>query len=655
MSSARRHGWIVALVFGALAWPVSAQDDRNVRVTGVAGTPEARHALVIGNVEYESGKLKNPVNDARAVAAELQELGFAVTLLENAALRPLEDAIRQFASRLRAAGGVGIFYFAGHGVQVDGFNYLLPVGADIRSETDIRYKAVELGFLLDNLGDANNQLNVVLLDACRDNPFRGFSRTLSRGLAQATAPTGTLIGYATGPGKVAADGAGEHSPFTEHLLAALAIPGLTIEGVMKRTMAAVKGATNGKQVPWMATSLVGEFVPRPKPPAAVVQLTIPKPPQGGDFSLDDLRRWNTWLDAMKKAFAEAVSFEAEAGPVALKREAWQRFLGAFSDDHPAREDDDLRQQARARLERLQAAGETRTPPPPSPPSPPPPSPPPVPRKAGDVVDNPKLRGLDLVFRFIPAGTFQMGSPNTEKERDDDEMLHQVTLTRDFAISETEVTQAQWQVLMGNKPSRFQGCDACPVEQVNWYEALAFANALSQRSGLEECYVLSGGNDKKPGEGLEFQTAALKSLDCRGYRLPTEAEWEYAARAGTRTPFWTGENLTTAQANYDGYPYAGEANGASREKTIPVRSFKANPWGLYEVHGNVKEWTQDFGLSADTYKEGIRDPLSVRGSLQVTRGGGWYNFARYCRAALRNADSPSTRSGDLGFRLVRTLP
>jgi formylglycine-generating enzyme required for sulfatase activity len=296
---------------------------------------------------------------------------------------------------------------------------------------------------------------------------------------------------------------------------------------------------------------------------------------------------------------------------------------------------------------------------------PPPPPVPPPTVSAPTVGERKMEriaGVEFAWRYVPPGTFQMGSPASEKEWRADETLHRVTLTRGFWMGETEVTQGQWQALMGNNPSRFKECGAeCPVEQVSWYDAVTFANSLSKSSRMEECYVLSGDNGKQPGEGLEYQTAQFRGPDCIGFRLPTEAEWEYAARAGTRTPFWTGENLTTDQANYDGnYPYAGHEEGQYRPTTVAVRSFGANRWGLYEIHGNVWEWTQDVvgwgavGVATDTYIEGGTDPLSTRGSRRVVRGGSWRSHARLCRAAYRSTYPSGYRYGPVGFRLVRTL-
>ncbi len=296
-------------------------------------------------------------------------------------------------------------------------------------------------------------------------------------------------------------------------------------------------------------------------------------------------------------------------------------------------------------------------------------PPPSPTKSavGEPIagqrDVERVAGVDFAWRHIPAGSFQMGSPAGEEGREDDEPRHRVTLTRGFWMGETEVTQAQWQALMGTDPSGYHACGLeCPVETVNWYEAVAFANELSKRTGLAACYELSGDNGKRAGKDLVYRNVSFKGLDCPGYRLPSEAEWEYAARAKTTTPFWIGRSLTTRQANYDGnYPHAGQAKGEYRTKPVAVRSFDANAWGLYEVHGNVWEWTQDMAelkegrVVTDTYQDDVSNPLSTRGPRRVIRGGGWYLGAYSCRAANRDAMPPGSRRTRGGFRLVRTSP
>ncbi len=272
--------------------------------------------------------------------------------------------------------------------------------------------------------------------------------------------------------------------------------------------------------------------------------------------------------------------------------------------------------------------------------------------------------IGMRFRYVPAGKFQIGSPDTETDRDYDEALHQVELTRAFWIGETEVTQGQWRQLVEAKPSYFKDCDDCPVERVSWFEAVIFANLLSERADLAPCYATEGCRGTFGGgceAGTQYcvsdyscESVALPEPGCNGFRLPTEAEWEYAARAGTTTPFSSGANLTTEQANYNGgHPYADHAKGEYRRKTVAVRSFEPNPWGLYEIHGNVWEWVWD--RSGGAYPGGpVVDPTGPEtGSARVLRGGSWFSYARYCRSADRYGIASGYRSAFIGFRLVRT--
>jgi hypothetical protein len=228
---------------------------------------EKRSALVIGNSQYPIGALRNPANDAQDMATRLNNLGFDVTLILNTRQEQMEQAIHEFGRQLYQ-GGVGLFYYAGHGVQVNGENYLIPVNAHIESESDVRYKAVNIGQLLGKMGEARNGLNIVILDACRDNPFAKEFRSASRGLAvvNSSAVKGTLIAYATSPGKVASDGEDRNGVYTKHLLMALQTPGLPVEQVFKRVLQGVERETNGKQTPWTSSSFSGDFYFVPSSP-----------------------------------------------------------------------------------------------------------------------------------------------------------------------------------------------------------------------------------------------------------------------------------------------------------------------------------------------------------------------------------------------------
>lgn len=219
---------------------------------------ERRVALVIGNGAYKDAPLRNPTNDARDMAGELRKLGFEVILRENASLRQMEDALDQFWASIRK-GGTGLFFFAGHGLQVKGINYLVPVDARILVEQDVKSTCLDAGRVLGRMENAGNGLNIILLDACRNNPFSRSWRSAEAGLAKMDAPTGTLIGYATAPDSVAADGSGKNGVYTQHLLEQMRLPGQGIETMLKRVRVGVLQDTGRRQTPWESSSLTGDF------------------------------------------------------------------------------------------------------------------------------------------------------------------------------------------------------------------------------------------------------------------------------------------------------------------------------------------------------------------------------------------------------------
>lgn len=217
-----------------------------------------RVALVIGNAKYQVGPLRNPANDARAMARVLHNLGFEVILVTDSTLRQMDEALEKFYEKIQQ-GSIGIFYYAGHGIQSEGENYLIPVNAKLRVEQDLRYSALPVGRVLGLMEAARNDVNIVILDACRDNPLARSWRSTQRGLAPINTATGVYIAYATAPGKVAADGDGQNGTFTAALLRHIKKPHEDIEQLFKQVREDVSKKTIGKQVPWTASSLIGNF------------------------------------------------------------------------------------------------------------------------------------------------------------------------------------------------------------------------------------------------------------------------------------------------------------------------------------------------------------------------------------------------------------
>jgi len=267
-------------------------------------------------------------------------------------------------------------------------------------------------------------------------------------------------------------------------------------------------------------------------------------------------------------------------------------------------------------------------------------------------------GVTIQFIWLPAGRFLSGSSADEPGRFSDETQHPVKLTRGFYMQTTEVTQAQWQALMGNNPSSFTGDATRPVERVSWWDAVAYANALSAKEGLSPAYSLTGcsgtpGSGNYSCSGISLNSSDGTPYGTTGYRLPTESEWEYAYRAGTSTAFYNGA-ISSSHGSDAKLDLIGWYDRNSGNTTHPVGQKQANGWGLYDMAGNVWEWCWDW--YGDYPVGSVTDPAgSTTGSYRVCRGGSWFIDALSARAANRSNADPGYRGGNLGFRLSRSSP
>lgn len=573
-----------------------AQESRGAGVRPTQ-TTEKRFALVIGNGAYQNTtQLTNPSNDATDMAATLKTLGFEVLSGTNQSKREMEALIRQFGEKLAKQGGVGLFFYAGHGIQYRGGNYLIPVEADIPAEDEIEFAAINLGFLLNKMDTAKNNLNIVILDACRNNPFaRSWSNFRDvgdfGGLAKVTPPTGTIMLYATQPGNVASDGPGRNGLFTASLLQQIKKPNVEFDAMVKALARDVSEKSGKKQLPWKEGIVLGDFYFAGAP---LVEI---------DRNASEREAWNQIKDSTNRSdfvfFVESFPNGIYAGQAKAKWEQvwWDSIKNSsriadfnnFLKQFPAGQ---YAEAAKFALKRLELPAFVVRPPI-------------NPTNSGAVPARTLISNkLEMKFAYIPAGTFQMGESSD---------IHTVKISQAFYLGITEVTQTQWVSVMFNNPSSFNNCDNCPVENVSWEDVQVFINKLNER-----------------GDGK--------------YRLPTEAEWEYAARAGSITKYSFGD----AEGSLDSYAWY-DANSGS--KTHEVGTKRPNDWGLYDMHGNVWEWVQDW---YGEYPNGIIvDPKgATSGADRVLRGGSWGNHTAILRSASRNSYAPSIRDQFLGFRIVR---
>jgi formylglycine-generating enzyme required for sulfatase activity len=544
--------------------------------------PEPRFALVIGNSAYtQTGwALDNPARDAQLVANSLSRVGFQVDTVIDATEAKMEEAFAAHGARLKAAGptAVGLIYYAGHGVQSQGLNYLVPVDSNARSEQDIWRQAPRLGDALRYVEDAGNSVNFVILDACRNNPLPSSTRSAGGGLAEVKPAAGLLISYSTAPGFVAYDGDGGNSAFASALAETLTTQNLIAEQVFKRVADRVRQSTNGLQTPFYNSGLTGaDFcfagcngATAPAPVAATTTgrlastdtpsrstaTTTPAAPSGGNMTAVS--------DILRKA-----AFTAAAAQSGITERTFK-----------------------------------------------------------DCLNCPEMVA-------IPAGQFTMGSPDSEDQRKDGEGPQWQAQVNEFAASATEVT---WASITACRDAG--GCadikaddetrsdqwlqPTFPVVNITWPEAQSYITWL---------------NTQVNGEP---------------YRLLSEAEWEYAVRAGTTTAFYTGDALPGDAANFNATrEYNGSKQGGWPRTLMPARTYAPNPFGLYEMHGNAAEWVADCWSTNYLGRAGSAAVLEKRNCrTRAVRGGSWEKIPSYVRSAYRDAYPDTGRDDAIGFRIAR---
>ena len=685
-----------------------------------------RVALVIGNASYaHAPRLANPLNDASDVGAAFARLGFAVTKLENANQAALRQALLAF-TRAASAAEVAVVFYAGHGIEVDQRNFLVPVDARLASDQDVEFETVPLELVMRSVARAAG-LRLVILDACRENPFAvsmqraGATRSMGRGLARVEPAGETLVAYASKEGTVASDGEGRNSPYSTALLNHLEAPDLEVGLMFRKVRDAVLRATGGRQEPFVYGSLSSRGVYLTARAEPLPGSESEDRPPGGDSMSERLTAeqlaaerlfWESVKDSTNPADIQAYldrypngvyaalarnrlkALQTAAAPAAPEATAasvedalglqrsdrrliqlglaaagfdpgpadglfgrgtrgaigrWQALRGEAVTGHldvetaklllvsgRQREKQEVARQAAAESARQRREQEAR-------------------ERAQREAEAQRLaeqrrrqqelererteearrqreaaqararrearqewEKLGLVMVRVGGGSFTMGCQSGRDRNcyDDEKPAHRVQV-RSFEIGKYEVAQALWEAVMGENPSFFKGCAECPVEAVSWVDVQAFLAKLNARTG-------------------------------KRYRLPTEAEWEYAARGGRQSR---------------GYRYAGgDAVGSvgwsednSGDRTHPVGRKRGNELGLHDMSGNVWEWVQD--CWNDSYRGAPGDGRAwERGgcSVRVLRGGSWGNIPRNLRAAGRIRVGTGIRLDLLGFRIARTL-
>jgi len=546
---------------------------------------ETRLALVIGNGSYGGGigPLANAPNDARRVTTALQSAGFAVTTVIDADQRMMKRAFADFGQSLAKAGAdtVGLFYYAGHGVQVDGVNYLIPSGAEMQNQADVEIEAVDANWVLKQMEFAGNRMNIIILDACRNNPLPAGTRSMANGLARMDAPTGSFIAYSTAPGAVALDGTGSNSPYSQALAAAIETQQLPLELLFRQVRIEVMNQTDNKQVPWDSSSLTGEFYFKGQGDAPVA------------------------APAPAPAPTQTAAVEPQQQPV-------------------------TRGQSLAL---------------PAPPGQP----------FTDCADCPEMV-------VVPAGRFALGSSQAdENHRENEGPQTEVTIALPFALMTTEVTRDAYAAfVLETQRASEKGCFIADGGEGNGDANADFMKPGIAQSGGHPAVCVSWTDAKDYAAWLSRKTG-------QDYRLPSEQEFEYAARAGRNGTWPWGEepfakNGCRAANVFDQsgktmYPPIEDGLPCDDgfAQTAPVDALAANAFGLKGMVGNVWEWVED--CYHPTYDGAPTDgsawseeACSERG----IRGSSYLNNAWQSRFGVRGSAAPKSREATIGFRLARDL-
>jgi formylglycine-generating enzyme required for sulfatase activity/uncharacterized caspase-like protein len=578
---------------------------------------QKRIALIIGNAEYEgSARLKNPVRDAELIASSLKNCKFQVILRNNLDLRNLVKAVDSFSRKIRQSPScIALFYYSGHGLQHNGENYIIPLHSALENNIDpdleIKKECFQINEVLLAMQKAGAQMNIIILDACRDDPM---SPSLGRGMGEkglavmSSVSDNTFIIYSTAPGRVAEDGAGKNSVFTQTLAKHILDSGIFIEDVFKRTKNDVVKLTK-RQIPWSTSSLGINF-----------SFNDSKQAESGNNSENKTHK--TTADVILTSFdnynivlnEDTVGTITKDNPsIDLNLGAGDFYFKAISREFPEKTitdtlhitADDI-QKGIPLLVKLLTKNSSKEE---------------ITMNANSPLAENDRHLIDMLNKIkynmviIHGGEFRMG----DKMGYNDALPEHLVKLNTFYISKTEVTQEQWMALMGGEnPSNFTvDCKYCPVENVSWDDANKFIKKLD-------------------------------SITNENYALPTEAEWEFAA-IGTNEKsksYFSGSSKLGSVGWY-------RENGENETHQVGMKATNAN--GIYDMSGNVAEWCSDW-YDENYYSrlpQVTTDPKGpATGNLKVVRGGGWDCNETFCKVTTRSKYPPTIKKSSIGFRLVR---
>jgi len=525
---------------------------------GVDMSSGPRIALVIGNANYPdaAAPLIQPIRSERLLADELRRNGFVVDAEENLGKDELSRAFDAFEAKIKPD-STALLFFSGFALQSDRQTFLIPVNAQIWTESDIRRDGIDIETILSDIERKGARVKLLILDASRPNPYERRFRRVPIGLSTIAAPVGTLIISAGSPGKVIDDDRPD-SIFISELIKEMRGPGVSADKIFNETRIGVARATKGEQVLWVASTLGEDFY-----------FTKPAPSPAETSSVADSR-------SAQRPVREEPAVAARRDPAEHAAAPRRTEAAATPDGDPGRSGS----------------------------------------KPGDIFRD-CSQCPELVL--VPAGFFEMGSNDSPFEKP----VHRVHIARAFAVGRREITTAEWdQCVAAGSCARGQhaqeGGDR-PMTDISWSDAKAYAAWLSRETGQK-------------------------------YRLPTEAEWEYVARGGTRTAYWWGRDVRQKFANCRDC-----GNGSSGE-IMATGSFFANPFGVFDTAGNAAEWVED--CWNDSYRNAPTDGSAwTKGECRqrVLRGGSFDSDARYLRSASRFRYDADVRYYANGFRIVRELP